>query len=207
MRFIFHGIILVVFLAACNQQSADKKNSEIQARVIVDNSKTDSLSLANNLNAFSDLELFFDNANYQVTKGSDTNYFYFSRSSDLLIKVHQYKIIKGDSAFLKIDSIQVVDGNIIQWKFDTKILHLIAHSESSNNWKSNNLDSTSYIFNRFNKKDIQLVGANKSKTIFSKTIAFSSFLVRSFYDYKHGTKYAFDTANFTKKSGKIKPLF
>ena len=207
MRSIFFSVILVVFFAACNQQSADKKNSEIQARVIVDNSKTDSLSMSNNLKAFSDLELFFDNANYQVTKGRDTNYFYFSRSSDLLIKVHQYKIIKGDSAFLKIDSIQLVDGKFIQWKFAAKTLHLIAHSETSNNWKSKNLDSTTFIFNRFNKKDFQLVEANKSKTIFSKTIAFSSFLVRSFYDYKHGTKYAFDTANFTKKSGKIKPLF
>jgi hypothetical protein len=29
MRFIFLSIILVVFLAACNQQSADKKNSKI----------------------------------------------------------------------------------------------------------------------------------------------------------------------------------
>jgi len=207
MRSIFFSVILVVFFAACNQQSADKKNSEIQARVIVDNSKTDSLSMSNNLKAFSDLELFFDNANYQVTKGRDTNYFYFSRSSDLLIKVHQYKIIKGDSAFLKIDSIQLVDGKFIQWKFAAKTLHLIAHSETSNNWKSKNLDSTTFIFNRFNKKDFQLVEANKSKTIFSKTIAFSSFLVRSFYDYKHGTRYAFDTANFTKKSGKIKPLF
>lgn len=207
MRFIFLSIILVVFLAACNQQSADKKNSKIQPGVIVDNSKTDSLSMSNNLNAFTDLELFFDNANYQVTNGRDTNYFYFSRSSDLLIKVHQYKIIKGDSAFLKIDSIQLVDGKFIQWKFAAKTLHLIAHSETSNNWKSKNLDSSTFIFNRFNKKDFQLVEANKSKTIFSKTIAFSSFLVRSFYDYQHGTRYAFDTTNFTKKSSKIKPLF
>jgi hypothetical protein len=52
MKLIFHSIILVVFFAACNQQSTDKKNSKIQEEVIEVNSKTDSLSLLNNLNAF-----------------------------------------------------------------------------------------------------------------------------------------------------------
>jgi PBP1b-binding outer membrane lipoprotein LpoB len=52
MRLIFISIILAVFLAACDQQSADKKNSKIQEEVVVDNLKTDSLSLSNNLNAF-----------------------------------------------------------------------------------------------------------------------------------------------------------
>jgi hypothetical protein len=207
MRFIFLSVILVVFLAACNQQSADIKNSKIQARVIVENSKTDSLSLSNNLNAFSDLELFFDNANYQVTKGSDTIFFYFSRSSDFLIQVHQYKIVKGDSAFLKIDSIKLSDLKFVNWKFQDQTLYLISSTDSSNNWKSSNVDSTIFTFKKVNKKNIYLIEPKNSKTTFSQTITLSSFLVRSFYDYKHGTRYAFDTTNYNKKSGKIKPLF
>jgi hypothetical protein len=36
-----------------------------------------------------------------------------------------------------------------------------------------------------------------------KTLALSLFLVRSYYDYQHGTKYAQDTAdNFKPKAGK-----
>jgi len=207
MRLIFISIILAVFLAACDQQSADKKNSKIQEEVVVDNLKTDSLSLSNNLNAFSKLEFFFDNANYMVVNGRDTNFFYFSRSSDFLIKVHQFKMIKGDSSFLKIDSIQVIDGKDIQWKFSDQKLTLIGFSESFNNWKSNSLDSSTFSFKKVNKKDFQLVDPQNLKTRFSQTITFSSFLVRSFYDYQHGTRYAFDTTNFTKKTGKIKPLF
>ena len=207
MKLIFHSIILVVFFAACNQQSTDKKNSKIQEEVIEVNSKTDSLSLLNNLNAFNKLELFFDNSNYMVVNGRDTNFFYFSRSSDFLIKVHQFKMIKGDSSFLKIDSIQVVGGRDIQWKFADQKLTLISSSESANNWKSNSLDSSTFAFKKINKKDFQLIDPQNSKTRFSQTITFSSFLVRSFYDYQHGTRYAFDTTNFTKKTGKIKPLF
>lgn len=207
MRFIFLSVILVFFFAACNQQSSDKKNSKIQEVVVVDNLKADSLSLSNNLNAFSKLELFFDNANYMVVSGSDTNFFYFSRVSDFLIKVHQFKIVKGDSSFLKIDSIQVVGGRDIQWKFSDQKLSLVGSSESSNNWKSNSLDSSTVTFKKLNKKDFQLVDPQNLKTKFLQTITFSSFLVRSFYDYQHGTRYAFDTTNFTKKSSKIKPLF
>jgi hypothetical protein len=201
------SFILIVFLIACDQQSTDKKNSKIQEEVIVDNLKTDSLSLLNNLNAFSKLELFFDNSNYMVVNGRDTNFFYFSRSSDFLIKVHQFKMIKGDSSFLKIDSIQVVGGRDIQWKFEDQKLTLISSSESANSWKANSLDSSIFAFKKINKKDFQLLDHQNSKTRFSQTITFSSFLVRSFYDYQHGTRYAFDTTNFTKKTGKIKPLF
>jgi hypothetical protein len=207
MRFIFLSIILIVFLVACDQQSTDKKNSKIQEEVIVYNLKTDSLSLSNNLNAFSKLELFFDNSNYMVVNGRDTNFFYFSRSSDFIIKVHQFKMIKGDSSFLKIDSIQVVGGRDIQWKFADQKLTLISSSESANNWKSNSLDSSTFDFKKLNKKDFQLLDPQNLKTNFLQTITFSSFLVRSFYDYQHGTRYAFDTTNFTKKTGKIKPLF
>jgi len=207
MKLIFHSIILVVFFAACNHQSTEKKNSKIQEEVIEDNSKTDSLTLSNNINAFNKLEFFFDNSNYMVVNERDTNFFYFSRTADFLIKVHQFKMIKGDSSFLKIDSIQVVGGRDIQWKFADQKLTLISSSESANNWKSNSLDSSTFAFKKINKKDFQLVDPQNSKTRFSQTITFSSFLVRSFYDYQHGTRYAFDTTNFTKKTGKIKPLF
>lgn len=101
----------------------------------------------------------------------------------------------------------MVGGKDIQWKFADKKLTLISSSESANNWKSNSLDSSTFAFKKINKKDFQLVDPQNSKTRFSQTITFSSFLVRSFYDYQHGTRYAFDTTNFTKKTGKINPLF
>jgi hypothetical protein len=41
-----------------------------------------------------------------------------------------------------VDSIQVIDGRDIQWKFADQKLTLISSSESANNWKSNSLDSS-----------------------------------------------------------------
>ena len=152
MRFIFLSVILVAFFASCNQQEGNKKNNTNQEAVVDKNSKTDSLTLAKNLKSFSDLELFFDNANYQVTKGSDTNYFYFSRSSDFLIQVHQYKIVEGDSTFLKIDSIKLSYLKFVNWKFQDQTLYLISSTDSSNNWKSSNVDSTIFTFKKVNKK-------------------------------------------------------
>jgi hypothetical protein len=101
----------------------------------------------------------------------------------------------------------VVGGRDIQWKFTDQQLTLIGSSESSSSWKSNSLDSSTVTFKKINKKDFQLIEPQNLKTRFSQTIILSSFLVRSFYDYQHGTRYAFNTTNFTKKSGNIKPLF
>jgi hypothetical protein len=101
----------------------------------------------------------------------------------------------------------VVGGRDIQWKFADQQLTLIGSSESSNSWKSNSLDSSTFTYKKNNKKDFQLIGPQNLKTRFSETIEFSSILVRSFYDYQHGTRYVFVTTNFTKKRGKIKPLF
>jgi hypothetical protein len=199
---------LILFFTSCNQQGGNKEKNKSQEGAVVNPSIADSLTMTNHFDAFGKLEKFFDNNNYQVIKSKDTNYFYFSRSSDFLLKVYQYKIIKGDSAFLKIDSIQLAeDGKALQWKFADQQLHLISASDDSNNWKSSNLDSTIFTFKKLNKKDFQLVEPKNSTTTFSQTITLSSFLVRSLYDYQHGTRFAFDTANFTKKSGKIKPLF
>ncbi len=208
MRFIFLNVILVIFFTSCSQQENNKEKSKNQQEEVVNTSIADSLTMSNHLKAFGMLEQFFDNANYQVIKAKDTNYFYFSRTADFLIQVHQYKIIKGDSASLKIDSIQLAeDGKLVQWKFVDQKLNLISASDSSIHWRSSNLDSTNFTLKKMNKKDFQLVEPKNSTTTFTQTITLSSFLVRSFYDYKHGTRYAFDTANFTKKRGKIKPLF
>ena len=167
---------------------------------VVNSATNDSTTVANNLQAFGKLELFFENANYLVADNKDTSYFYFSRASNFLIKVHHYKISKGDSAFLKIDSIQLVNGKNIQWNFKDQKLHLIDISDSV--IKLNNADSAIFTYNKSNKTTIQLFQPNNSTTTFHQTITLSSFLVRSFYDYKHGTRFAFDTTNFTKNMKK-----
>lgn len=197
MKYFFLHIFLVIFFTSCNQQNDNGNNSVNQ--IVVNDSPNDSITAAKNLEAFGKLELFFENANYQVANNQDTNYFYFSRASEFLIKVHQYKISKGDSAFLKIDSIQLVDGKNIQWKFEGQKLNLFHISDSTVDWKLNNPDSAIFKFNKYNRKTIQLFQPKNSTTTFHQTITLSSFLVRSFFDYKHGTHLAFDTTNFTKK--------
>ena len=194
MKFYSIVIFFVIFFTSCSQQNT----KTIVNQVVVNDSKNDSITVANNLQAFGKLELFFENANYLIDKNRDTSYFYFSRASDFLIKVHQYKIIKGDSAFLKIDSIQLVGGKNIQWNFEGQKLNLFHISDSIIKLKLDNSDSAIFKFNKYNKTTIQLFQPKNSTTTFHQTITLSSFLVRSFYDYKHGTRLAFDTINFTK---------
>lgn len=194
MKSFFLNIFFVIFFISCSQQNNNANNMVNQ--VVVNGSTNDSTTIANNLQAFGKLELFFENANYLVADNKDTSYFYFSRASDFLIKVHHYKISKGDSALLKIDSIQLVDGKNIQWNFQGQQLHLIDISDSI--IQLNNADSAIFTCNKSNKTTIQLFQPKNLTTTFHQTITLSSFLVRSFYDYKHGTRFAFDTTNFTK---------
>jgi len=44
-----------------------------------------------------------------------------------------------------------------------------------------------------------LKNENEKQVNLTKTIHISTFLARSFYDFKNGTHYAFDTSNFTRK--------
>ena len=200
MKYFFLHIFLVIFFTSCNQQNDNGNNSVNQ--IVVNDSPNDSITAAKNLEAFGKLELFFENANYQVANNQDTNYFYFSRASKFLIKVHQYKINKGDSAALKIDSIRLMDGKNIQWNFEGQSLNLLSISDTAIDWKMNNADSAIFKFHKSNRKTIQLFQPKNSSTTFHQTITLSSFLVRSFYDYKHGTRFAFDTTNFTKNMKK-----
>jgi hypothetical protein len=134
-----------------------------------------------------------------MVEGKDTNYLYFSRVNDFLIKTHAYKIDKGDSSDLRIDSIQLDGKNNIKWVFGDKKLALKNTTDIQAVWNENGADSSYYQFQKSGYNTIMFMPAGGKKLHLKKTITLSTFLVRSYYDYIHGTKLAFDTTNFTKK--------
>ncbi len=150
------------------------------------------------------LEKLFNNENFLQVNGKDSSYFYFSRLGKSNMFVHTYKIVKGDSAGLKIDTIQIGASNKLQWNWQGKPLTLGNATDYVSRWTVNNNEKDKIEFQRIDNKTIHVVEGGK-KLVLHRTLSLSLFLVRSYYDYQHGTKYAQDSVdNF--KPRPVKPL-
>ena len=198
MKRIFYFVLVVIIVTACNNQTTPKQtgvSSELPQAPVKDLA-TIAAENASLLTQFNALEKVFDNQNWMEIRDKDTTYLYLSRLNNFLIMAHNYKMIKGDSASLVIDSIVVADNKKITWKRSNKNYILESATEYTNTWM---FDSSKIIFR---KNDVGTLGyevSGKGKVMLKKTLPLSTFLVRSFYDYQHGTKLAFDQTDFTKK--------
>ncbi|MCX6337274.1 MAG: hypothetical protein NT153_08345 [Bacteroidetes bacterium] len=198
MKYYFVIVLLVIICGSCNNQSAPKQTTDsvVLPAVPVKDPATIAAENASLLKQYNSLEKVFDNQNWVVIRGKDTSYLYLSRLNNFLILAHNFTIKKGDSANLLIDSIIVSDNNKITWKHSNKNYVLESATDYTNNWVA---DSSKIIFR---KNDIGTLGfeiTGQEKFMLKKTLPLSTFLVRSFYDYQHGTKLAFDQTDFTKK--------
>ncbi len=196
IRYIFTGTV-VFFLLACGNQpqentaSADKKEDTAKASESI----RSNMSLKNDMDA---LEKVFSNDNWQIIDKKDTSYFYFSRLGDLTVNTYQYKIIKGDSAQV-IHSTISPEKNDITWKFDGHPLQITSATKGRAILSIAGKDSSSqYEFIRTDDDHLTLTYPDKRKVVMKKMLPLSLFLVRSFYDYGHGTKMAFDKKDFTR---------
>jgi hypothetical protein len=197
----FIGLITLLQIS-CNdsENNESKKVTADHSDALQQNTVPENISKAKAFAQFTNLEKIFSNDNYMILSGKDTSYIYFSRSSEYLIKCYSYKMIKGDSSELKIDSIKLDAQNNVQWNFNNLKLTLENSTDLNSNWNAAGVKSAKYQFQKIDIKTIQfIVPPGKVQQTLKKTITLSTFLVRSFYDYEHGTKLAFDTANFTKK--------
>jgi hypothetical protein len=88
-----------------------------------------------------------------------------------------------------MDTIQVSANNKIVWNWNNKHLTLSAATENTNHWEG---DSSKIEFAKMDASNLVLTINNKEKLKVTKTLPLSTFLVRSFYDYQHGTKLAFE---------------
>ncbi len=191
------AIALVIFVSSCGDQSQEKTTAadtkEDTARI--SESIRSNLSLKNDMDA---LEGVFSNDNWQIIDKKDTSYFYFSRLGDLTVNTYEYKIVKGDSAQV-IHSSFSADKAGINWYFNGKQLQVVSATKGRAVLHEKGRDSAQYEFIRTDNDHLTLTYPDKKKVVMKKMLPLSLFLVRSFYDYSHGTRLAFDTTRFKRK--------
>ena len=144
------------------------------------------------------LEKIFNNDNWMKVDGKDTSYYYFSRIPSE-IKVYKYKIIKGDSAISTISVIRFFNDSLV-WEYDdTTHLLLTGVTEKSCEWVKGEGSPGSFFmgFEQKNEKRIKMTVEDNKSFMLTRTLPLSTFLVRSHYDYMHGTNYAFSDTVFS----------
>lgn len=189
-------VIASVFIACNNNPKTEETNTKAVDTVKQRVTPQDPAVTATLLAQFNALEKVFGNQNWMKIKEKDTTYLYFSRLNNFFALTHSYRMKKGDSADLRIDTIRVNSNNQIVWNWNDKGLTLGSATEFTNTWSN---DAQKVDFNKMDQSNLLLNINGTEKYQLTKTITLSSFLVRSFYDYQHGTKLAFDKTEFTKK--------
>ena len=190
-------LLMIVFLFACTTQPKEnvpdeKKEDTAQASESI----RTNMSFLHDFNA---LEEVFGNENWLKADGKDSSYFYFSRLGNFQVNTYEYKLVKGDSAKVRNSSI-LQEGNKLTWNFNNQKLYITSATRGRIVGSVKGSDSLQYEFLRLDNDAIAITYPDKRRSILRKTLPFSLFLVRSRYDYAHGTKYAFDTAQFNKKN-------
>lgn len=198
MRIVFL-CVMIAMLASCNSQpqpGTDKNETAAAGDTAkVAEEIRSNMSYLNDYNA---IEQVFGNENWLLADQKDSSYLYLSRLGEYSVNIYAYKIIKGDSAQVKHGKMERKN-NAIHWEFDGKPLAVTGATSARVVSAVPGKDSLQYEFIRTDANHIQLTYPNKEKKILQKTLPFSLFLIRSRYDYTHGTKLAFDSVEFSKK--------
>ena len=168
MNRIFQFICIVFLLQfSCNtpnqQIKESKKDTSDQHDISQQNALPGNTSKATAFIQFNTLEKLFGNDNYMTLSGKDTTYTYFSRVSEYLIKCYSYKMIRGDSANSRIDSIKSDAGNSIKWNFNNLNLSLENSTALNSNWSVTGADSMHYQFQKIDNKTIRFLQAGSAK--------------------------------------------
>jgi hypothetical protein len=200
MKYIFYYFIIstCLVLSSCNVDDQTNHKGIDTTNVIASNN-AENLELKEiAFKRLNILEQLFGNENYLVVNGKDSSFLYFTRLGKNDFFTHSYKLVKGDSTQLHLDTIQINNSNQVQWNFKRKQLILQDCNETKAQWQ-NNADANDKVdFQKINQKRFNL-SINGQQYLLSKTLAISLFLVRTHYDFEHHTNFAFDTTNFTKK--------
>ena len=196
---IFTSIIFsIVFILGCLEQTQNKKSNETENNSTAQQDSTNnSLTRGEIISQIDCLEKLFNNDNYYFIQNKDIHFLYFTRTNEESIYTHQYKMLHGDSTHLNVDTIQQNQNRIV-WNWNGQIMILDSVTNQTARWINENEKAT-YEFNKNNEGMLLMTINGKQKIALIKTPQISLFLSRSFYDYKNGTHFAFDTTNFTKK--------
>ena len=196
MKF-FYFLYLVILLSCNNATDSTEKNIKNSATDKLETTINKEISLTGKVKQHIDcLEKLFNNNNYLLKINYDSTYVYFTRLNDNTMYTHTYKLAKGDSTQLKIDTIQGNTDQII-WNWRNQSYTLDSATNNYASWIHSNNNKIIFIKNE--KGQITLKNDDDKSIVLTKLPQISLFLARSFYDYKNGTHFAFDTSNFTKK--------
>ena len=179
------SILVMVFFISCGNNSNNSTVGDKNATVPPASPKN------YRLNRFDDLENIFQNENWIMINGKDSSYLYCSRLGKTYFKAYQYRMFKGDSISTRITEIKLTADTII-WQSlkDSMIIYLNKVTPREAVW-SDKAGLQFYIFDKVDSNNIHVTYPDGSAKSLVKTPTLSSFLVRSKYDYLHGTKLAF----------------
>ena len=187
MQKIYNSFFIFIWLVlSCNNQAKQQKPAA-------------STAAASSIYKMDMLEKMFTNDNWMKANGHDTSYYYFSRNQ-AVTSVYHYRIVKGDSLNTIISRAHLINDSLV-WKFnDTTDLALTAISEKRSAWDRTNTGIPVKSFLVLEKKDdnhIAVKFAGSREFLLTKTLSLSAFLVRSRYDFLHGTRFAFSDTVFS----------
>lgn len=181
-----------LLIVSCNIQHTDDEQSPTvnETSLATINPVDDKIQKESALKQFNSLEKLFDNQNYRLVVHNDTSYIYFSRVNKFIINTHRYKMIYGDSDQLKLDTIQLNPQNKVIWKWKDTLLMLTNATEFAAKFESIATKKFTLQLNRQTNNTLLLREENNESIQLHQTITLSDFLIKSYYDFQHGTKLA-----------------
>lgn len=200
MNIIRNSIFGTLFLlAACQGGNREEKTEENQVADTVKMAESIRTNLSY-LNDYNALEQLFSNDNWLIPGGKDSSYLYVSRLGNYVVKTYAYQLVKGDSAHVQHADVRTENDQLV-WQFNGQKLYLTSATRARAVFAVAGADSLQYEFVRLDDNKIALTYPDKKKVVMKKMLQFSLFLARSRYDFTNGTKFAFDTAQFSRKKG------
>jgi hypothetical protein len=187
------AILLCAYIvsSSCNTNNNNAEQSAtVTEPVVTINTVDDKIQKESALKQFNALEKLFDNQNYQLVENKDTSYIYFSRVNKYILHTYQYKMIHGDSAQLKIDTIQLNAQNKVIWKWKDTLVEFTNATDFAAKFASATSKNFTIQLNRQSNNTLLLKEGNSEPIQLRQTITLSDFLIKSYYDFQHGTKLA-----------------
>ena len=184
-------VLFFAVFAACNNGPAEEVKSDTVKEADSVKPAQSTRSNMSFLNDYNAIEQVCGNENWLLANGKDSSYLYFSRLGPYTYNTYDYRLNKGDSSNVVHGNI-VRDGDNLVWQFSGKKVYVITASSARVVWAVEGTDSLRYEFVRLNDRQMSITYPDKRSYILQKTIPFSLFLVRSRYDFAHGTHLAFD---------------
>jgi hypothetical protein len=139
-------------------------------------------------NEMDEIEVIFGTGNWRLVRSHDTSYFFFSRKMPLLYDVYHYSLNNGDTVGTVLHRIEPQDNALLWTGRDEKLIltnapgqKLVLHSQKAGN--------EMLEYQKIDASHVLLKHSDKAPDTLTLTVPIAVFLLRSRYDYRHGTSF------------------